>query len=477
MDKKVKPRLARGLQDILPAQMLARQRMIDVIRGVYEGYGFVPLDTSAIEFMDVLNGSGGEEAQDSIFQVANPDNPDIPLGLRFDLTVPLARVIAQYADLQRPFRRYQVAPVWRADKPGAGRFRQFTQFDLDSVGVKSEVADTEIITAVCDTLSALDVGGFRVRVSSRKVLNLLMPFADIPTEAAADVFRVLDKLDKLGLDKVKLELTTGYKDKSGDTIRGLGLSSGQVQKIEQFLEIKAAKRDDVLVQIKEAFSGLEQADSAIGELETISKHLTALGYHDDCVALDLSIARGLAYYTGPVFEAILLDAPEFGSVVGGGRYDNLVMRFLGEAAPATGASIGVDRLLAAMAHLKRIKMVNSTAQVLITRFDDNLIDDYLTMAYELRRAGVRTELYVGTAKRVGKQLKYADQTDIPIAIMMGSDEKEKGTVTIKDLAQGRVMSKDMSGHEQWKTERPGQFEAPRSELVQTIKHLLTQIED
>ncbi len=472
----MKPRLARGLQDILPAQMLARQRMIDVIRSVYERYGFVPLDTPAIEFLDVLSGTGGEEAQASIFQVANPDNQEVPLGLRFDLTVPLARVIAQYADLPRPFRRYQVAPVWRADKPGPGRFRQFTQFDLDSVGVKSEVADTEIIAAACDTLEALDVGGFRVRVSSRKVLNLLMPFADIPTEAAADVFRVLDKLDKLGLDKVKLELTTGYKDKSGDTIRGLGLSSAQVQKIEQFLDIKADKREDVLVQIKEAFAGLDDADSAIGELEKISKHLAALGYDDDRVALDLSIARGLAYYTGPVFEAVLLDAPEYGSVFGGGRYDNLVMRFLGEAAPATGASIGVDRLLAALVHLKRIKLVNSTAQVLITRFDNDLIDDYLAMAFELRRAGVRTEMYVGTAKRVGKQLKYADQTDIPIAIMMGSDEKEKGTITIKDLAQGREMSKDMSGHEQWKTERPGQFEAPRSELVQTIKNLLTQIE-
>ncbi len=476
MDKKVKPRLARGLQDILPAQMLARQRMIDVIRGVYEGYGFVPLDTSAIEFMDVLSGSGGEEAQSSIFQVANPDNPEIPLGLRFDLTVPLARVIAQYADLPRPFRRYQVAPVWRTDKPGAGRFRQFTQFDLDSVGVKSEIADTEIIAAVCDTLEALDVGGFRVRVSSRKVLNLLMPFADIPTEAAADVFRVLDKLDKLGLDKVKLELTTGYKDKSGDTIRGLGLSSAQVQKIEQFLDIKADKRDDVLVQIKEAFAGIDGAESTIGELEKISNHLKALGYNDDRVSLDLSIARGLAYYTGPVFEAILLDAPEFGSVCGGGRYDDLVMRFLGEPAPATGASIGVDRLLAAMVHLDRIKMVKSTAQVLITRFDKDLTDDYFAMAFELRRAGVRTELYVGTAKRMGKQLKYADQTEIPIVVMMGSDEKEKGTITIKDLAQGREMSKDMSGHEQWKSERPGQFESPRSELVQTIKNLLKQIE-
>src|SRR6266513_2439244 len=210
MPDTVEPRVSRGLRDLLPDQMLARQTMIDTIRGVYESYGFVPLSTPAIEYLDVLSGTAGQEAQQSIFRVSNPENE--ALGLRFDLTVPLARVIAQYPHLPRPFRRYQVSPVWRADKPDKGRFREFTQFDLDSVGTVSEIADTEILAGMCDTLSALDVGRYLVRFSSRAMLNLLLAYAGIDAEQGADVFRVLDKLDKVGLDKVRLELMEGYKD-------------------------------------------------------------------------------------------------------------------------------------------------------------------------------------------------------------------------------------------------------------------------
>src|SRR5437762_4457176 len=219
----VEPRVSRGLRDLLPDQMLARQAMIDTIRRVYELYGFVPLSTPAIEFLDVLSGSAGQEANQSIFRVSNPEGE--ALGLRFDLTVPLARVIAQYADLPRPFRRYQVSPVWRADKPDKGRFREFTQFDLDSVGTESDVADTEVIAGMCDSLEALDVGRYLVRFSSRAMLNLLLEYAGIAAEQGVDVFRVLDKLDKVGPQKVRLELTTGYVDSSGDPIPGVGLSS------------------------------------------------------------------------------------------------------------------------------------------------------------------------------------------------------------------------------------------------------------
>src|SRR4051812_41355753 len=248
----VEPRLSRGLRDLLPDQMLARQWMIDTIRGVYELYGFVPLDTPAVEFLDVLLGSSaGAEAQQSIFTVSNPEKEE--LGLRFDLTVPLARVIAQYRELPRPFRRYQVSPVWRADKPGPGRFREFTQFDLDSVGVESEVADTEIIAGMCDTLSALNVGRYLVRFSSRAILNLLLGFAGISAEQGVDVFRVLDKLDKVGLDKVSRELMNGYKDESGDTIRGVGLSADQVDRIKRFLDIKSDSRRNVVSSVRELF--------------------------------------------------------------------------------------------------------------------------------------------------------------------------------------------------------------------------------
>lgn len=471
MAETVIPRLTRGLRDLLPDQMLARQQMVDTIRGVYELYGFVPLSTPAIEFLDVLSGSAGQEAQQSIFRVSNPEKEE--LGLRFDLTVPLARVIAQYTDLPRPFRRYQVSPVWRADKPDKGRYREFTQFDLDSVGVVSEVADTEILAGMCDTLDALKVGGYLVRFSSRAMLNLLLDFAEIPRDRGVDVFRVLDKLDKVGLDKVKRELMEGYKDESGDTIRGLGLAAPQVQKIEQFLAVRGT-RSEVIGQLLDVFSKVD-TNSEVAAVEKISSHLYALGYGDDKVSLDLSIARGLAYYTGPVFEAILTEAPQFGSVFGGGRYDDLVTRFHGERIPAVGASIGVDRLLAALTHLGKIGKQKATARVLITQMDTALTGDYLQMTWELRRAGIPTELYIGTAKGPGKQLKYADQYDIPLAILYGSNEKATGIVTVKDLVAGRERVKAVADRTEYLAQRAGQVTIPRNELVDGIKKMLAEI--
>lgn len=470
----VEPRVSRGLRDLLPDQMLARESMVATIRKVYELYGFVPINTPAIEFLDVLSGSAGQEAQQSIFRVTNPENE--ALGLRFDLTVPLARVIAQYKELPRPFRRYQVSPVWRADKPDKGRFREFTQFDLDSVGTVSEIADTEILAGMCDTLTSLDVGPYLVRFSSRAVLNLLLEFSQIEPERSVDVFRVLDKLDKVGIEKVRLELMDGYKDESGDTIRGVGIRKDQVDRIEQFLAVKGDTRRSVLGQLRDLFSGLEHAPAQIDVIEKISNHLYALGYGDDKVAVDLSIARGLAYYTGPVFEAILLDAPQFGSVFGGGRYDNLVTRFLGESIPAVGASIGVDRLLAALTHLGKASKRKATARVLIATMDAALVDDYLAMTWELRRAGIPTELYLGTAKGPGKQLKYADQYDIPVAILYGSNEKEQGIVTVKDMAIGREKAAAVGDRSEWLAARPGQVTIPRGELVEGIRKLLAEIE-
>jgi histidyl-tRNA synthetase len=467
----VEARVSRGLRDLLSDQMLARQWMIDTIRGVYELYGFVPLSTPAIEYLDVLRGSqAGQEAQQSIFTVQNPEEE--ALGLRFDLTVPLARVIAQHRELPRPFRRYQVAPVWRADKPDKGRFREFTQFDLDSVGVESEVADTEIMAGMCDTLRALKVGPFRVRFSSRGILNALLAFAGIPAERAVDVFRVLDKLDKVGMKKVRLELTEGYVDSSGDPIRGVGLESSQVDKIEQFLQVPATDRRATLEQLRETFGGVEGAMDELGKIERISNHLYNLGYADDEVSLDVSIARGLAYYTGPVFEANLLDAPQFGSIFAGGRYDELVMRFLGERIPAVGASIGVDRLLAALVHLERVGKQKSTAKVLITRMDAALEEDYVAMTWELRRAGIPAELYLGTGKGPGKQLKYADAWGVPIAVLYGSQEKERGVVTLKDMEVGRRKAEALARREEWLEARPGQREVPRSELVATVREML-----
>ena len=475
MSPTVEPRLSRGLRDLMPEEVLARDWMIGRIRDTYELYGFVPLSTPAIEYLDVLQGSAGEEAQQSIFRVTNPESEQ--LGLRFDLTVPLARVIAQYPDLPRPFRRYQVASVWRADKPGRGRYREFTQFDLDSVGVVSEVADTEIVAAMCDTLSALEVGRYKVRYSSRGILNVLLDLRRCRATSGVDVFRVLDKLDKIGPAKVRLELTSGYQDESGDTIPGLGLSGGQVDRIEEFLEIRAEDRREVVQRLRDLLGGVAGGEEQIGVVERISDHLYALGYGDDRVDLDLSIARGLAYYTGPVFEAHLLDAPEFGSVFGGGRYDDLVLRFLGERVPATGASIGVDRLLAALLQLGKVGKRKATARVLVALFDPELRRDCLAMAYELRRAGIPTELYLGEEKGIGKQLKYADQWEIPITLLFGGNEKERGVVTLKDMGAGRAKSEKIEDRQEWIEKRPGQREAKRSELVAAVREMLAAIDE
>jgi histidyl-tRNA synthetase len=473
MSDRVKPRLSRGLRDLLPEEMIPRQRMIDTVRRVYESYGFSPISTPAIEYLDVLAGSAGQEAGQSIFRVTNPEEEE--LGLRFDLTVPLARLMAQHRDLPRPFRRYQVASVWRADKPDKGRFREFTQFDLDSVGTVSEIADTEIIACMCDSLSALRVGGYLVRYSSRGILNSLLTFADIEQERGEDVFRVLDKLEKIGFDKVRKELTTGYTDSSGDEIRGLGLAEDQVDRIARFLEVRSPQRSEVVAQLRELFAGVEGADEQIDLVDRISKHLAALGYGDERVSLDLSIARGLAYYTGPVFEAHLTDAPQFGSVFGGGRYDDLVTRFLGQKVPATGASMGVDRLLAALVHLGKAGGRRTTADVLVCTMDSELTEEYLAMAYELRRAGIPAEIYLGKARNIGKQMKYADRCGVPLVLLYGEDEKARGVVTVKDMEAGREASETVEKREEWIEERPGQQEIPRSELVPRLRALLARI--
>ncbi len=472
----VTPRLLGGLRDLLPEEALAHERIVAAARGVYESYGFVPISTPAIEYLDVLSGSAGVEAQQSIFTVTSR-KVEGELGLRFDLTVPLARFVSQYQDLPRPFRRYQVAKVWRADKPDKGRFREFTQFDLDSVGTESDVADTEIVTGMCDTFDELDVGRYQVRISSRAVLNLVLDYCEIPTSQGVDVFRVLDKLEKVGWDKVAAELTTGYTDSSGDVIDGLGLDDPTVEKIRRYLDIRGDARDDVLGQLRDLFAGMDHADQAIGPLARISGHLTALGYGDDRVVIDPSIARGLAYYTGPVFEMVLLDAPEFGSVFGGGRYDQLVSRFLGEAIPATGASMGVDRLLAALVHLGKVTRRRATSQVLVTRLDPSLEREYLAMTYELRRAGINAEYYLGDAGGLGKQLRYADRVGVPISLLYGSNERDAGVVTLKEMEAGRSVAKEVDDREEWLEARPGQREVPRADLVAEVRKLLAELGD
>ena len=476
-EKIVEPRLLRGFRDYLPAQMNARLKMIATIRKVYELYGFLPLETPAQEYRVTLMGYG-EENTKQIFSFRNPEEEDV--ALRFDLTVPLARVVSQYPDLQLPFRRYQVAPVWRTDKPDPGRFREFMQFDLDSVGTSSTAADTEILCGMYDTLRALGITNFKVRFSDRKVLNSLLDYSGIPHDASHNVFRILDKLDKIGLEGVIAELTAGRVDASGDKIPGLGLRNDQVGRIKEFLALPQGKRKDVLSALAHLFGAVPSAREAIDELRFICESLDALQIPDEQVALDLSIARGLDYYTGPVFEAILTDAPEFGSVFGGGRYDGLVERFLGRKIPAVGASIGVDRLFAAMQKLGLIDMAASTAQVLVTVMEQPRLTDYQKITRDLRNAGINTELYLGEERSLGKQLQYANRQEIPIAVIVGGDEFAKGEVTIKNLKLGARLQdkkKTAAGKErdEWlKQSRSVQVSVAKEQCIDQVKSMLSQ---
>ena len=469
--KIVEPRLLRGFRDTLPAQMNVRLKLIATIREVYERYGFQPLDTPAQEYRVTLMGYG-EENTKQIFEFENPEKEEV--ALRFDLTVPLARVVAQYPDLPLPFRRYQVAPVWRADKPDPGRYREFLQFDIDAVGVSSLAADVEILCALYDTFQALGLHRALIRFSDRKVLNSLLDFAGIPHTAAHGVFRILDKLEKIGIDHVTAELTGGRFDASGDRIPGLGLELRQVDKIREFIALPHGKRKDVLSAYSSLFVNVSSSEESVRELEFLCASLDGMGIPDENVSLDLSIARGLDYYTGPVFEAVLLDAPEFG----GGRYDSLVERFLGRKIPAVGGSIGVDRLLAALQKLNSASAIPATSQVLVTVMEPGRLADYMQLTRRVRSAGINAELYLGEEKGLRKQLQYADRLKIPIAILIGSEEFAQGTVTLKNLKLGAELQEKKGAvqgveREEWlKLSRTAQKTVSLDSLEQEIKAML-----
>jgi len=466
----VEPRLLKGFRDLLPDEMLAREKIINVIKEVYESYGFVPLSTPALEYKDTLLGYG-DEANKQVYLFKDPDSYDV--GLRYDLTVPLSRVIAQYRELPRPFKRYQIQPVWRYDKPDPGRFREFVQFDIDIVGTESMVADAEIISAMAECLTNLKVN-FRIRFSHRKVLNSLIAYAGIKPSRSHTVFRVIDKLEKQGLENVKLELGPGRIDVSGDEIPGLGLDETQVAKIEDFVTLSRNSRAETINALRNLFKGVKGTAEGIDELEELHQSLSAMEIPDKVAAIDLSIARGLDYYTGPVYEAILTDkkAAGFGSVMGGGRYDNLIGEFTGEQVPATGASIGIDRLFSALQKLGLIEARPSTADVLVTVMDRERMVDYQNLARKLRREGIKTELYLGNAKSIGKQLKYADRQAIPLAVIIGSDEFSRNEVSIKDLRYIKSEKIDIKERDEWVRKKPGQRTIPMNDLISEIKTLL-----
>ncbi|MFC2172840.1 histidine--tRNA ligase [Acidobacteriota bacterium] len=472
--KKVKARLLKGFRDILPEQMIARNRVVETFRQVFERYGFAPLETPAMEHVDVLLDEYGEEGTKELFRFDDPDGADV--ALRYDLTVSLARVVAQYQDLPIPFRRYQIANCWRWDKPGPGRFREFLQFDVDTVGTTSPAADAEILSCMSECLDALGIKDFLIRYNSRKLLNLIVLYSGVAQDRAKDVFRVLDKLDKYGREEVLKELTGGRVDVSGDKIPGLGLADDHVKKIDQFISLPKAEKIGAVTDVEKLLSGQAGLEGCLEELSALNSHLEALGVDLARTRFDPTLARGLDYYTGIIYEAVLPAAPQFGTIFGGGQYDGLVERFLGRKIPGTGASIGVDRLLDIMVSQGTVTLRKSTAEVLVCVLDKEKLQDYQEMTQELRRSGINTELFLGTTKNLGKQLKHADRTGVALAVLAGEDEFKQNTVSVKNLHEGIRHTDEASDRASWLDGRYGQITVARSELVSTIKSALKALE-
>ncbi|MBR3370176.1 MAG: histidine--tRNA ligase [Rhodobacteraceae bacterium] len=496
--RRPKAETPKGFRDYFGTEVTARKAMLDKIADVYHRYGFDALETSAVETVEALGKFLPDVDRPNEGVFAWEEDSDW-LALRYDLTAPLARVAAQYRnDLPTPYRRYAMGPVWRNEKPGPGRFRQFYQCDADTVGAASVAADAEICAMLSDALEAVGIerGDYVIRVNNRKVLDgvlELMGIGDQP-ELCAAVLRTIDKVDKVGFSGVAELLQSGRKDSSGAFIDGVGLTTAQAQRCLDYLsmtstaksaeDISAGEDFDrtgynsfIAEEIREAISGSNIGCEGVKELEEIASLLAAQGYGPDRIIIDPSVVRGLGYYTGPVFEAELtfeiLDEKgrprQFGSVAGGGRYDDLVKRFTGQPVPATGVSIGVDRLLAALAAKGRLDAA-AQGPVVVTVMDRDRMADYMAMVGDLRAAGIRAEMYLGNPKNFGNQLKYADKRGSPIAIIQGGDEAAKGMVQIKDLILGAKIAQQATV-EEWKSQ-PAQVEVPRDNLVQAVRDIL-----
>lgn len=468
---KVKPQLLKGFRDYPPEEQIAREKMIKKVADVFELMGFLPLQTASLEYAETLLGSHyTEDSLQELFGFLGPD--EVNMALRYEFTLSLARYVASNPTLPLPFRRYQYGNVWRVDKPGPGRFREFMQFDIDIVGTKNLLADSEIIAAMETALAHLGVKNFKVRYSNRKILNGLIEYAGIPAEKAQDVMRVIDKLEKQGREAVVLELGPGRIDQSGDTIRGVELETTQIKKLEQFLDITETGNNDPLGEAEKLLGNIEISKTGIEELRTISNYLENMSIDSSKIGIDLTIVRGLGYYTGPVFETTLLDLPDYGSVFSGGRYDNLVDRFLGRSIPAVGSSIGIDRLLAALLALDALPLEQSTSKVLVTVMDKERLADYLNILHDLRNEGIPSEIFSGDTKNLTKQIKYGDKVGIPFAVIVGSEEYEKGLVTIKNLAAGREKAKETSDREEWLKAEEIQETINRDSLIGYLKEKL-----
>ena len=482
-----KAQTPKGFRDYFGAEVVQRTEMLSKIADVYHHYGFEALESSAVETVEALGKFLPDVDRPNEGVFAWEEDSDW-LALRYDLTAPLARVYAQFRnDLPTPYRRYAMGPVWRNEKPGPGRFRQFYQCDADTVGAPTVAADAEICAMLSDTLEVVGIprGDYKISVNNRKVLNGVMEVAGVldpsdPDKFASErgiVLRAIDKLDRLGTDGVRALLGEGRKDDSGDFTKGAGLSAEQAEIVMGFMDARRDTGAATVARLMELVTGSQTGTEGVNELETIATLLDAQGYGPDRIVIDPAVVRGLGYYTGPVYEAELTFEVQdekgrprnFGSVSGGGRYDDLVKRFTGQEVPATGVSIGVDRLLAAL-HAKGRLTKEATGPVIVTVMDRDRMADYQAIVAELRNAGIRSEVYLGNPKNFGNQLKYADKRNSPVAVIQGSDEADRGVVQIKDLILGAKIAKSASADE-WK-DRPQQFEVARSDMIAKIREIL-----
>ena len=417
---KITPKILKGFRDYLPEKMILREKIINTVKEVYEGFGFAPLQTPALEYAETLLGKYGEESDALVYRFRDYGGREV--GLRFDLTVPLARVIAMYPELPKPFKRYQLAPVWRAEKPQKGRFREFIQLDPDIVGVSSMMADAEIVNLIYETMKALGFSRFVIQINNRKILDGLISSLGIDKSQSPVVFRILDKLEKTSIEEVKKELVEK------------GFNKESATKLLEFIQIEGSNQE-TLTQLKKLLSGNPKGIKGVEELESILAYLKEVGIPEENLKINLSIVRGLDYYTGPVFETIILDLPEVGSVFGGGRYDNLIGMFSEKEIPAVGVSIGIDRIFTVMDTLKMFPVKMAISQILVTVFDKSTEIQSLKLANELRKLGINTEIYLGEGN-LAKQFKYANKKGIPFVVVIGPDEIKKNQITIKDLKSG-----------------------------------------
>ncbi|QYM72549.1 histidine--tRNA ligase [Pseudochrobactrum sp. Wa41.01b-1] len=488
--EKMKARLPRGFVDREPHDLRAAEKMLATIREVYERYGFDPIETPLVEYTDALGKFLPDQDRPNEGVFSLQDDDEQWLSLRYDLTAPLARHVAEnFNEIQLPFRTYRNGWVFRNEKPGPGRFRQFMQFDADTVGAPGVSADAEMCMMAADTLERLGIqrGDYMIRVNNRKVLDGVLEAIGLAGDDNAgrrlNVLRAIDKLDKFGEEGVKLLLGEGRRDESGDFTKGAGLDAAAIAKVLDFTAAGAEDGQQTIANLRAVVEGNARGTEGVEELAQMQILFDAGGYAGR-VKIDPSVVRGLEYYTGPVYEAELQfdvtnekgEKVVFGSVGGGGRYDGLVSRFRGQPVPATGFSIGVSRLMTALKNLGKLGTEDAMAPVVITVMDGDAesLGRYQKFTQDLRDAGIRAEMYQGNWKKFGNQLKYADRRNAPLAIIQGGDERANGEIQIKDLIEGKRLSGEIESNEEWRASRPAQITVKEADLVAEVKRILAE---